>query len=90
MCLLSTLLVPGLATSHKVAGRNAIALKRYQTPQSTEVQARGCGTVSDQLCSICIEFAVEAINVLLNIILGEYKNRCPRSDWFDRPLVPSI
>ena len=84
LCLLSTLLVPGLATGPKTS-RNAIALKRYQTAQSTAVQARGCGTVSDELCSICLRFAVETIDVLLNIILSECIKSMSHTAWFDRP-----
>ena len=72
--LLATILVTARVTA--LAHRNPISFEHYQTAKSTdEVQAHGCGTTSDQLCDVCIQFAVKAINVLLNIILGEY--RCP-------------
>ena len=60
------MLVPGLA-NHK-----AISLKHYQAVQSTTaVQAKGCGVVSDEFCQVCLQFADEAINILLNLILGK-------------------
>ena len=57
--------MPGLAS------QKAISFKHYRTAQSTAVQAKGCGEVSNELCQVCIQFAVEAINIILNLILGE-------------------
>ena len=65
LCLLSTLLIPGLADD------NAISLKRFQTAQSTELQRSQCDTDLDQLCNICIEYADDYISYMLFIIRSE-------------------
>ena len=75
------MLIPGLA-----GGRNSISLKRLQTAQSAEVRASGCGTVSDEFCDVCIQFAVEAIDILLNIILGECRKLMAHVPRFNRSL----
>ena len=75
MCLLAITVV--LALAEPRADRTTrISLEHYQGTQSAAVQAHGCGTTSDELCDVCIQFAVKAINVLLNIILGECKTAC--------------
>ena len=67
------MLVPGLAL--RLANQKVISLKHYQldyqADQSTAVQAKACGVVSDELCQVCLQFADRAINILLNIILGK-------------------
>jgi len=67
LLLLASLLIPGLADySFKVT--------RYQL-QSTgavKTQDKQHGVGSDELCQICIQFAVEALNILLNLILGKW------------------
>ena len=56
LCLLFTVLVPGLA------GHNAAI--SLHTTQSTEIQTSECAQVSDELCDICAIFADAALNVL--------------------------
>ena len=63
MCLLSTLLVPGLARHDKAA-----SLKTLQTTQFADAQA--CGKVLNELYDIRIQFAIDAIDLLLDIIVG--------------------
>ena len=74
------MLIPGLA------GHNAISPKRFQTAQSTKVQALQCGTDLDQLCDICIEYADDYINVMLSLIYSE----CQKSVWTPHVVTPHL
>ena len=65
-----TLLVPGLAR-HDI---KAASLKPLQTG-TRFAEAQACGKVSDELCDICDQFAVHAIDVLPDIIVGGECNR---------------
>ena len=61
LCLLSTVLVPGLA------GHSVFSL---QTAQPTELTSE-CAEVSTELCDICGAFADAALNILLTILHSE-------------------
>ena len=68
LLLVASLLVPGLADY-------SIKVTRSQAPQATgavKTHDQQSGVGSDTLCQICIQFAVEAINILLNLILGKW------------------
>jgi len=66
LLLLASLLIPGLADY-------SIKVTRYTSqPSAVKTQDKQHGVGSDELCQICIQFAVEALNILLNLILGKW------------------